>query len=166
MGSDRIFFGQIGGPALLDDIDSAILRALQQDARLTNKDLAARLSIAASTCLERVRRLRAQGAIEGYHAEVGLEVLGRHVQALVAVSVRPLRRDAIDAFQDDVAGLPEVMATFVLAGGDDFLLHVGVPSIDHLHAFLIDTVSARRDVVSFRTSTIFRHTRKHVLEPL
>lgn len=150
----------------MDELDAAILQELQQDARLSNKDLAARLSIAPSTCLERVRRLRVRGAIRGYHADVSLEVLGRHVQALVAVSVRPLRRTAIDAFQADVSRMPEVMSTFVLAGGDDFLLHVGVPSIDQLHAFLIDRLSARGDVVSFRTSTIFRHARKSVLEPL
>ncbi len=150
----------------VDELDAVILRELQQDARLSNKDLAARLSVAPSTCLERTRRLQRRGALRGYHAEVSLEVLGRHVQALVAVSVRPLRREAIDAFQDDVSRLPEVMSTFVLAGGDDFLLHVGVPSIDQLHAFLIDRLSARRDVVSFRTSTVFRHSRTTVLEPL
>lgn len=150
----------------MDELDAVILQELQQDARLSNKDLAAKLSIAASTCLERTRRLQRQGALRGFHADVSLDALGRHVQALVAVSVRPLRRDAIDAFQDDVSRLPEVMSTFVVAGGDDFLVHVGVPSIDALHAFLIDKLSARRDVVSFRTSTIFRHTRKAVLEPL
>lgn len=150
----------------MDDLDSVILQELQRNARLPNKDLAAMLSIAPSTCLERTRRLERRGEITGYHADVNLEVLGRHVQALVAVSVRPLRRAAIDAFQDQVSHLPEVLSTFVLAGGDDFLVHVAVPSIDHLHAFLIDKLSARQDVVSFRTSTIFRHTRKSILEPL
>lgn len=150
----------------MDAWDAAILQELQRDARLSNKDLAARLSIAPSTCLERTRRLQQRGALRGYHAEVSLQVMGRHVQAMVAVTVRPLRRAAIDAFQDHVSRLPAVMSTFVLAGGDDFLLHVGVPSIDRLHAFLIDELSARQDVVSFRTSTIFRHSRKTVLEPL
>jgi DNA-binding Lrp family transcriptional regulator len=150
----------------VDELDAVILQELQRDARLSNKDLAERLSLAPSTCLERTRRLQLRGALRGYHADVSLAVLGRHVQALVAVSVRPLRRDTIDAFQQYLSQLPEVMSTFVLAGGDDFLLHVGVPSIDQLHAFLIDKLSARRDVVSFRTSTIFRHTRKTVLEPL
>lgn len=150
----------------MDELDAVILRELQRDARLSNKDLAARLSVAPSTCLERTRRLQRRGALRGYHADVDLAVLGRHVQALVAVNVRPLRRDAIDAFQDHVSRLPEVMSTFVLAGGDDFLLHVGAPSIDRLHAFLVDELSGRRDVVSFRTSVVFRHTRETVLEPL
>lgn len=150
----------------MDELDSAIVRALQQDARLPNKELARRVGVAPSTCLERVRRLTRQGTIRGHHARIDLAALGRAVQALVAVTVRPLRRDNIDAFQDDLAGLPEVMSTFVLAGGDDFLLHVGVPTIDHLHAFLIDRLSARKEVVGFRTSIIFRHVHKSVLEDL
>lgn len=150
----------------MDELDSVIVRELQQDARLPNKDLARRLGVAASTCLERVRRLHQQGTIRGYHAQISLGALGRDVQALVAVTVRPLRRHNIDAFQDDLAVLPEVMSAFVLAGGDDFLLHVGVPTIDHLHAFLIDRLSARKEVVGFRTSIIFRHVRKPVLENL
>ena len=113
-----------------------------------------------------MRRLQQQGAIRGYHAQISLGALGRDVQALVAVTVRPLRRDNIDAFPDDLAVLPEVMSASVLTGGDDFLLHVGVPNIDHLHAFLIDRLSARKEVVGFRTSIIFRHARKHVLENL
>jgi DNA-binding Lrp family transcriptional regulator len=124
------------------------------------------VSIAASTCLERVRRLHRRGVLRGYHAEVDLPSIGRSVQALVAVTVRPLRRASIDAFQDDIARLPEVMSIFVLAGGDDFLVHVGLPTIEGLHAFLIDRLSARKDVVGFRTSIVFRHTRKAMLPVL
>jgi DNA-binding Lrp family transcriptional regulator len=163
---DRTTFDDVGVHERVDELDSVILRELQQDARLTNKDLAARLGVAPSTCLERVRRLRQQGAIRGYHADISPQALGRVVQALVAVTVRPLRRANIDAFQDDLSGQPEVMSIFVLAGGDDFLVHIGVPTIEQLHAFLIDRLSARQEVVGFRTSTIFRHARKSVLEPL
>ncbi len=55
--------------------------------------------------------------------------------------------------------MPEVMSVSVLAGGDDFLLHVGVPRIEHLRAFLVDRLSRRREVTGFRTSVIFRHVR-------
>lgn len=150
----------------MDELDSAIVEALQADASLQNKNLAARLGIAASTCLERVRRLHRQGVLRGYHAEVDLPSIGRSVQALVAVTVRPLRRASIDAFQDDLAQLPEVMSIFVLAGGDDFLVHVGLPTIEDLHAFLIDRLSARKEVVGFRTSIVFRHARKAMLPVL
>ena len=58
------------------------------------------------------------------------------------------------------------MSIFVLAGGDDFLVHVGLPTIEDLHAFLIDRLSARQEVVGFRTSIIFRHARKAMLPVL
>jgi DNA-binding Lrp family transcriptional regulator len=71
------------------------------------------------------------------------------VQALVAVQVRPPRRSVIDAFKDSVGALPEMMTVFVLAGGDDFPLHVAVPDLDHLHAFLLDRLSKRGETVGF-----------------
>jgi DNA-binding Lrp family transcriptional regulator len=152
--------------SIVDDIDSAIVRELQTDARQTNRELAARIGIAPSTCLERVRALRARGAITGYHAEISLPALNRHVQALVAVQIRPLSRAVIEDFKKYATGLPEVLSTFILAGGDDLLVHVAVQDVAALHAFLLDRFTKRREVVSFRTSVIFEHTRKRVVPPL
>lgn len=150
----------------MDDIDAAIVRELQRDARQTNRELAGKLGIAPSTCLERVRSLRERGVITGYHAAVHLAALNRNVQALLAVQVRPLARDVIEGFKAYVAGLPEVLSVFVVAGGDDFLVHVAVQDIDHLHAFLMDRFTERREIVGFRSSVIFQHTRNQVLAPL
>jgi DNA-binding Lrp family transcriptional regulator len=69
----------------LDRIDFAILAALQNDGRLTNKELAGRVGLAPSSCLERVRRLREAGTLRGSHAEVDPAVLGIGLQALLAV---------------------------------------------------------------------------------
>lgn len=97
--------------------------------------------------------------IRGYHAEIDPAALNRRVQALVSVQVRPLSRAVIDAFQASAAGLPEVLSVFVLAGGDDFVLHVAVQDLDHLHAFLLDRLSKRREIAGFRTSVIFQQVR-------
>src|SRR6516225_4682446 len=121
----------------MDELDAEITRLLQADARQSNRELARRLGIAPSTCQERVRSLTRRGVFHGYHAEVDLKALNRSVQALIAVQVRPLKRSVIDAFKDSVGQLPEVMTVFVLAGGDDFVLHVAVQDLDHLHAFLL-----------------------------
>ena len=75
---------------------------------------------------------------------------------MVSVQVRPLSRTVINAFKDSVSGLPEVLSVFVLAGGDDFLLHVAVQDLDHLHAFLLDRLSQRREISGFRTSVVFQ----------
>jgi DNA-binding Lrp family transcriptional regulator len=150
----------------IDRTDVAILTALQRDARLGVRQLAAEAGASASTCSERTRRLQQRGVITGFHAHVDLAVLGRSVQAMVFAQVRPLSRELIDRFHHDALEMPEVMAVFVLAGGDDFLLHVGVPDIQHLHSFLVDKLSVRKEVVQFRSSIVYAHGSKDALENL
>jgi DNA-binding Lrp family transcriptional regulator len=72
-------------PAALDRTDLDILAHLQKDARLSNKELAAKIGLAPSSCLARVRRLERSGALHGYHAEVDARVYGVTLEALVAV---------------------------------------------------------------------------------
>jgi DNA-binding Lrp family transcriptional regulator len=151
---------------LMDELDSAIIAHLQADARQTNRDLARTLGIAPSTCLERVRALRERGVITGFHAAVSLTALNREVQAMLHVQVRPLSRRVIDGFKAYAMSLPEVLSVFVVAGGDDFLVHVAVPSVDSLHAFLMDKFSGRREIAGFRSSVIYQHTRKTTIESL
>jgi DNA-binding Lrp family transcriptional regulator len=141
----------------MDEVDSAIIRELQEDARQPNQDIARKIGIAPSTCLERTRLLRKRGVIRGYHADIDLKSLNRGVQALVAAQVRPLSRRVIESFQSSVAALPEVLSVFTLAGSDDFIIHVSAQDIDHLHAFLVDRLTSRREIVGFRTSIVYQH---------
>ncbi len=150
----------------LDALDLALVGALQDDARQTNRDLAAAVHAAPSTTSERVRALRATGVIRGYHADVALEALDRHVQALIAVRVRPPSRENIEAFRDWAAQLPEAVGVFVVSGGDDFLIHVAVPDTDALYAFVIDRLTERDEVADVRTSVVYEHIRRPVLEAL
>jgi DNA-binding Lrp family transcriptional regulator len=150
----------------MDELDAEIVRLLQADARQSNRELARRLGVAPSTTLERVRALTRRGVIRGYHAEIDLNALNRGVQALIAVQVRPLRRSVIDDFKDSASQLPEVMTVFVLAGGDDFLLHVAVQDLDALHAFLLDRLSKRKEIIGFRTSVIYQRVHSTVLTHL
>jgi DNA-binding Lrp family transcriptional regulator len=150
----------------IDAIDYALLRELQDDARQTNRDLAAAVHISTSTSSERVRGLREQGVIRGYHADVSLDALGRHVQALTAVTIRPPTRENIDSFRNWLAGLPEIIGVFVVSGSNDFLLHLGVPDTDALYGFVIDRLTLRAEVADVNTSVVYEHIRRPVLEPL
>lgn len=150
----------------MDELDSAIIGELQLDARQSNRELARRMGIAPSTCLERVRTLRARGVLRGYRADVDLTQLNRGVQAFIAAQIRPLDRGIIDAFQSWAGTLPEVLAVYVLAGPDDFLIHVAVQSNERLHAFLVDSLAQRREVVGFRTQVIFQQSRTPVITAL
>jgi DNA-binding Lrp family transcriptional regulator len=158
-------YGEYATMTFMDELDEVILAHLQRDGRQTNRELARAVGVAPSTCLERVRALRQRGVITGFHAHVSLAGLNRSFQALIAVQARPLSRQVITDFKDWVTTLPEVLALFVLTGNDDFLLHVAVRDVEHLHAFLMDKFSKRREIVSFRTSVIYQHTRNTVLAP-
>jgi DNA-binding Lrp family transcriptional regulator len=150
----------------MDELDSAIVRELQRDARQSNRDIARKVGVAPSTCLERTRLLRERGVIRGYHADIAPAALNRGVQALVSVQVRPLSRMVIDAFKTFAAGLPEVLSVFVMAGSDDFVIHVSAQDNEHLHAFLVDRLSQRKEIVGWRTSIIFQHLANHDPAPL
>jgi DNA-binding Lrp family transcriptional regulator len=150
----------------IDAMDRAILMALQDDARQTNRELAAAVHLSPSTSSDRVRALRGSGVIRGYHADIDLGALGRQVQALTAVTIRPPSRGNIEAFRDWVSDLPEIVGVFVVAGGDDFLLHVAVPDTKALYAFVIDRLTERSEVADVRTSVVYEHIRRPVLESL
>jgi DNA-binding Lrp family transcriptional regulator len=150
----------------LDATDWAILDVLQDDARTSNRDLAAAVHVSPSTSSERVRNLKADGVIRGYHADVDYGALGRHVQALTAITIRPPTREIIEAFRNWVSELPEIVGVFVVSGAADFLLHVAVPDTDALYAFVIDRLTERPEVADVNTSVVYEHIRRTVLEPL
>src|SRR4051794_36083246 len=93
----------------LDELDTAIVRELQRDARRTNRDIAAAVGVAPTTALDRTRALRDRGVIRGAQLVVDLAALGRPVQALVAVRIRPPSRPLIEGFRNWVTQLPEVL---------------------------------------------------------
>lgn len=80
---------------------------MQADGRRSNRELAAHLRVAPSTTLERVRSLRRRGVITGVHTTVDLEAVGRPIQAMITVRLRPQNRAVMHGFRDFVAGLPE-----------------------------------------------------------
>lgn len=104
--------------------------------------------------------LRERGVITGFHAEVDLRKLDRGVQALVALQIRPLNRDVIEGLQAFAMTLPEVLNVYLIAGGDDALVHVAVRDVDSLNSFLMDNFTQRREVVSFRSSIVYQHARR------
>lgn len=139
----------------LDRIDFVIIEHLQNDARLSNKELAAAVGLAPSSCLARVQHLRAGGVIKGAHAEVDPDALGVGLQALIAVQLRQHSRAQVKAFWKHVMGLPEVLSAFHVAGTHDFQVHVAVRDAHHLRDLALDAFTTRPEVAHIQTSLIF-----------
>ncbi|GAA4086256.1 MULTISPECIES: Lrp/AsnC family transcriptional regulator [Streptomyces] len=141
---------------VLDPVDLHILRLLQNDARMTYRDLAAEVGVAPSTCLDRVARLRRSGVILGYQLRVDPAKLGRGLQALLSVQVRPHRRDLIGPFVERVRALPESRSLFHLTGPDDYLVHVTVADTADLQRLVLDEFTSRPEVARVETRLIFQ----------
>lgn len=143
----------------LDRIDFSILRELRKNARLPNKTLAERVGVAPSTALERLRRLRENGAITGYHAEIAPAAVGIGLQAMISVRLAKHSRADLDAFHAHLLTLTEVLAFYHVAGANDFLLHVAVADSNHLRDFALDAFTTRPEVAHIETSLIFTFRR-------
>jgi DNA-binding Lrp family transcriptional regulator len=143
----------------LDEIDAAIVAVLKSDARMTNRDLAARIGVSPATALDRTRALRQRGVIRGAILDVDLTQIGRGVQALIGVRIRPPSRRNIEGFRDWVSALPETLGVFVTSGNEDFIVHVAVRDNESLYGFVIDRLTERAEVADVRTSVVYEHIR-------
>jgi DNA-binding Lrp family transcriptional regulator len=150
----------------LDELDTAIIRELQVDARRTNRDIAAAVGVSPTTALDRTRALRERGVIRGAILDVDLAALGRPVQALIAVRIRPPSRRVIEAFRQWACALPDTLGVFVTSGTEDFLIHVAVPDNDALYALVIDKLTERAEIADVRTSVVYEHLRNDRPSPL
>lgn len=144
---------------MLDRIDYALLRLLRKNARLPNKDLAEKAGIAPSTALERIRKMREEKVLLGYHAEIAPEAMGITLQAMVSVRLARHSRALVDGFHQHLLRLPEVLACYHVAGADDFLVHVGVRDSNHLRNFTLIAFTERDEVAHIETRLIFEFQR-------
>ncbi|WP_330176998.1 Lrp/AsnC family transcriptional regulator [Streptomyces sp. NBC_01498] len=141
---------------VLDAVDLHILRLLQNDARTTYREIAAEVGVAASTCLDRVSRLRRSGVILGHQLRLDPAKLGRGLQALLSVQVRPHRRELIKPFVERIRALPESRSLFHLTGPDDYLVHVAVADTADLQRLVVDEFTSRPEVARVETRLVFQ----------
>ena len=143
----------------LDAVDRAILETLGEDARIPNNRLAERVGLAPSTCLARVRALRASGVLKGFHAEIDLAALGRPLQAMIAVRLAVHARAQIEDFTASVRALPGVLSVFHMTGQTDYLIWVAASDAQDLREFVVDHLATHPAVAHAETSLIYEHRR-------
>jgi len=106
----------------LDRIDLIILDTLQKDGRISNVDLAKRVNLSASPCLDRVKRLEADGFIEQYRAILNNKKLKYGMSAFIQVTLNRTKKDVFTRFREEVIKIKEVAECHMVAGGFDYLL--------------------------------------------
>ena len=123
-------------PPRFDRSDLAILQEIQPAARLSIVELSDRVGLSASPCLRRLRALEERGVIRGYRALLDPESVGLGFQAFVFFRVAGYERNEIDRLRAEVAGIPEVVASYNLSGDFDAMLHVVVPDLAAFERFM------------------------------
>ena len=141
----------------LDRIDYEIVRHLRNNARLSNKELAAKVGLAPSTCLVRTRLLQQSGVITGFKAEVNPARLGVGLQAMISVRLKRHYKPDVEAFRQHALELPEVVRFYHVAGPIDFLVHVWTRDSEHLRNLAMTAFTAREEVSHIETELIFEH---------
>ncbi|MGB5622712.1 MAG: Lrp/AsnC family transcriptional regulator [Gammaproteobacteria bacterium] len=147
----------------LDRIDRKIIGLLRKNARISNKDLAARAGLAPSSCLERVRRLRLRKVLTGFHAEVDPASVGVALQAMVAVRLDRHSRPSVEAFRSRMLARQEVLAVYHVAGANDFLVHLAARDAAHLRELAMEAFTESPDVAHIETGLIFDYARSDSL---
>ena len=147
----------------LDRIDFEILALLQKNARLSNKEIAAAIGLAPSSCHERIKKLWETGALRGAHAEVDPRALGIGLEALLMIELAKHNRKIVDRLLNDVVNIAEVRSAFLVTGRYDLIVHVVVRDMQHLKDLALDQFTSRPGVTRIETSIIFDGRWRHDL---
>lgn len=155
--------GRVG----LDAMDRKILSALREDGRLTMNELAAKVSLSASPCWTRVKRLEASGAIEGYVAVVNHKAIGLGNTVFVEVTLNKHDDKVLAQFGEALLRIPEVVEAHLVTGDYDYLIKLAVAGTEHYERFLRETLYKMPGIQHSRTTFALRALKRSIsVDPL
>jgi Lrp/AsnC family leucine-responsive transcriptional regulator len=133
----------------MDATDFKIVKILQNKARIPNVEVARQIGMAPSAVLERIKKLEAQGIIDGYEVRLNPERFNRSMIAFVKIRVRDT--SSIRKTGRELAELAAVQEVHFLAGSDSLLVKLRVSDTNELEALLMTEISAIRSILSTKT---------------
>lgn len=146
---------------MINEIDTKILNIIQQDARISNAEIARQVGLAPSAVLERVRKLEERGVIRGYAAEIDAAQVGFGLTAFVFV-----RTSFCGSIGEALARIPEVLEVHDVAGEDCYLLKVRAKNTDDLGKFFREKLKMHPEIVSTRTTVVLQTIKETTALPL
>ena len=146
---------------LLDAVDMEILRALQKNARLTTKELAAMVNLSTTPVFERVKRLEQRGYVKGYVAVLDAEKLGRGFVVFCSVKMRRIGREIAEDFARVVRSIPEVTECYNISGSYDYLLKIHAPDMKYYQEFILNVLGTVESLGSIESMFVMDEV-KHV----
>ncbi|MFC0576726.1 Lrp/AsnC family transcriptional regulator [Paraburkholderia solisilvae] len=150
----------------LDRIDIGILNQLQQNARITNSELARAVNLSPTPCFNRVRALDKLGLFKQQVTLLNPDVLGLQVNVFIQVSLEKQVEDGLRRFEEAINARPEVMECYLMTGDADYLLRVVMPDIHALERFIVDHLTKIPGVSNIRSSFALKQVRYKTALPL
>jgi Lrp/AsnC family leucine-responsive transcriptional regulator len=150
----------------LDPIDWKILARLQDEARMSNVDLAKAVNLSPSPCLNRVRALEESEVISRYVTLLDPLKIGLTVSVFIQVSLEKQMRNALDTFEASVLAREEVMECYLMTGDADYLLRVIVSDVQSLERFIVDYLAKIPGVASIKSSFALKQVKYKTALPL
>ena len=132
----------------LDRTDLQILRTLQENARLTTKELAARVSLSSTPVFERLKRLEREGYIKKYIAVVDADKLNQGFVVFCNVKMKRINRDIATEFQRIIRDIPEVTECYNISGSFDYLLKIHATNMKHYQTFVLNVLGTIENLSS------------------
>ena len=153
-------------PIQLDRTDLRILEILQAQGRLSNQEIAEKVSLSPSPCLRRIKRLEESGVIREYVALVDPDKVGLGLLAFVSVKLEKRGKMPMEDFGARVQGWPEVAACYAMTGEMDYLLRVHVRDLQHFSRFVMDQLLRQPGVVDVKSSFALARIKETTALPL
>ena len=153
-------------PKSLDATDSRILKELQENAKLTNVELAARVHLSPSPCLARVKSLEQSGLISRYVTLLNPHVLGLNVSVFIQIRLEKQVEEALVCFEKAINEFPEVMECYLMTGDSDYLIRVVVKDVQALQDFIVNELSNIPGVANIRSSFALKQVKYKTALPV
>ena len=149
----------------MDRIDRSILLHLQDNARISNVELATAVGLSPSACLRRVGLLEKSGVIDGYRAELNATKLGHEVLVLMQITLEGQSAEMLAEFEAAVVEIPQVLACFLIAGDSDYILRVAARDVADFGRLHAEHLSALPHVLRMESSFVMRAVFNRSLAP-
>lgn len=136
----------------LDAIDRKILRALQDDGKISMGELAEKVGLSPSPCARRVRLMEKAGIIKGYAAIIDQKRVGLPISAFASIKLERQREEDLDRFEETVSRWPEVLDCYLMTGQRDYLMRVVAADLEAYERFIKDKLTRLDNIASIETS--------------
>lgn len=146
----------------LDETDKKILRLLQNDSKMSVKDIGERVNLSSTPVFQRIKRLEKVGVIESYGVAINADKMGPRTLVFMEVNLKIHNQGELEDFERTMNRMDEVLACYHITGKYDYLLKISIKDMSEYRQFIMDKFSKIKNVDSLTSSITLKEVKKDV----